>query len=151
MPQNLRAEPRTYATGRLSSNQCWLAARLPAMELIQQRLVTNIKALGGLLAVPVHLVQSTENQLFLSTFGCTRRLLFKGTTGTLGRVRSEASLAEFKKCHSYVGQDQEPLDIIFELADVSRPRMPGEGRQNLRRQLLDSAFVLCPVLLDKNV
>src|SRR5207244_6224219 len=45
---------------------------LPALEFVQQRLITDVQTPRGLFAIPTGLFEDTQNQLFFSLFGGSR-------------------------------------------------------------------------------
>src|SRR5690242_7618621 len=125
------------------------ALKLPAMELVQKRLVADVQPACGLLAIPVHFIQGAQDQLAFGFFGGSRGELLEGqTSGGFRRRRRKTKLLART---SYVGKDEVTPDRVLQLTNVAGPMIVAEGRQQLLRQLLHRTLIARVIFFEEIV
>lgn len=100
---------------------------LPALQLIKERLITDVQSTCGLLAIPTRLFQDPQYKLLFRLLRgagsdvLKRHVVFLRFYGYGNRRRRLSLFFELRKIHVHVGQDQVTLYRIFELTNIAWP------------------------------
>ena len=100
---------------------------LPALQLIEERLITDVQSTRGLLAIPTRFFQDPQYKLLFrllcraSSNVFKRHVVFLRFHGYGNRRRRLSLFFELRKIHVHVGQDEITLHRIFELANIAGP------------------------------